>query len=272
MIIALLSAACAAGVPEPAINAEDVVEKLVLQTLVAFRLQPVPTSSSRSWEQGTLEGPSVEVTQQVGISKGIHKSPDSDADGSGGNIPESYYIWNIWGHRQYFGIGCEASAAVDWADYFGVTVSEFNFQLRLPFSDNPDLGFVGSVDGPWGQVPPYAYGVHAAPIAAVLREYYGMNVAGAKGFTVEQIKQEIASDQPVIAWVIGNCVGGVPYEYIDKGGNAVTVAAYEHVVILTGYNAETIRYMNNGKFYDIPIENFMNTFSVLGNMVVYLAD
>ena len=99
-----------------------------------------------------------------------------------------------------------------------------------------------------------------------------MNVAGAKGFTVEQIKQEIASDQPVIAWVIGNCVGGVPYEYIDKGGNAVTVAAYEHVVILTGYNAETIRYMNNGKFYDIPIENFMNTFSVLGNMVVYLAD
>ena len=65
MIITLLSAACAAGVPEPAINAEDVVEKLVLQTLVAFRLQPVPTSSSRSWEQGTLEGPSVEVTQQV---------------------------------------------------------------------------------------------------------------------------------------------------------------------------------------------------------------
>jgi uncharacterized protein YvpB len=121
-------------------------------------------------------------------------------------------------------------------------------------------------------VPPYAYGVHAAPIAAVLQEYYGMNAVGMKGFTIEQIKQEIASDQPLIAWVIGNCVGGIPYEYIDKEGNAVTVAAYEHVVILTGYNEETIRYMSNGKFYDIPYANFENTWSVLENMVVYLAD
>ena len=75
---------------------------------------------------------------------------------------------------------------------------------------------MGSINGPWGQVPPYANGVHAAPIAAVLQEYYGMNAAGVKGFTIKQIKQEIASHQPVIAWVAGNCVGGIPYEYIDK--------------------------------------------------------
>ena len=43
----------------------------------------------------------------------------------------------------------------------------------------------------------------------------------------------------MIAWVIGNMVGGIPYEYTDKEGNKTTVAAYEHVVILTGYSLET---------------------------------
>ena len=189
-----------------------------------------------------------------------------------GEIPESHYIWDIWGHRQYFGLGCEASATVDWAEYLGVTVSEFAFQTRLPFSDNPDLGFVGSVDGPWGQVPPYAYGVHAAPVAKLLREHYGMQAVGEKGLTIEDLQRELASGQPVIAWVIGNCVGGIPHEYIDKEGTPVTVAAYEHVVILTGYDEDTIRYMNNGKFYDIPYDNFANTWGVLGNMAVYLDD
>jgi len=99
-----------------------------------------------------------------------------------------------------------------------------------------------------------------------------MQAVRVKGFTIEQIKQEIASDQPVIAWVIGNCEGGIPYEYFDKEGSVVTVAAYEHVVILTGYNEESIRYMNNGKFFFFFIENFKNTWSVLGNMVVYLTD
>jgi len=269
LIVFLLCVSCAVEESAGVIEAKDVVETLVAQTIEAYRAQPELTTTNQSEEQDAEEGASVEVTQQVRVPA---DEQNSTVSAVGGSIPESHYIWNIWGHRQYFGIGCEASAAVDWADYFGVTVSEFNFQLRLPFSDNPDLGFVGSVDGPWGQVPPYAYGVHAAPIAAVLQEYYGINAAGVKGFTIEQIKQEIASGQPVIAWVIGNCVGGIPYEYIDKEGNVVTVAAYEHVVILTGYNEESVRYMSNGKFYDIPYENFENTWSVLENMVVYLAD
>ncbi len=123
-----------------------------------------------------------------------------------------------------------------------------------------------------GEVPPYAYGVHAAPVAQVLRDNYGMPARAAREFTIEEIKREIASNQPVIAWVIGNCVGGIPYEYTDQAGNNVVVAAYEHVVIITGYNEDSLRYMNNGKFYDIQYENFENSWSVLGNMVLYLAD
>lgn len=241
------------------------VEEQVIKTLTALQsvLTQTPAVSSQA---DTLENEySVEITQEV-----FQEPPTLTDNSSSQDLPVEYHIYNILGHRQYFAIGCEASAAMDWAAFFGITINEFNFQYQLPQSDNPDLGFVGSVEGPWGQVPPYAYGVHAEPIAKVLREQYGMYAQGVKGFTLEQLKAEIAANRPVIAWVIGNCVGGVPYEYTDSQGNTTTVAAYEHVVIVTGYTNETIRYMNNGKFYDIPNEYFINSWSVLGNMVVYL--
>jgi len=67
-----------------------------------------------------------------------------------------------------------------------------------------------------------------------------------------------------------NCVGGVPYEYTDSRGTVVDVAAYEHVVIVTGYDEKNIRYLNNGQLYEIPFYVFLNSWGVLGNMVVYI--
>lgn len=184
-------------------------------------------------------------------------------------VPESFYITDIVGHKQYFGIGCETSAAVDWANYFNVQIYEYNFQHELPLSDNPDLGFVGDANGPWGQVPPYAYGVHAAPVAELLQKY-GLNAVGEKNLTLEQLKESLALSKPVIAWVIGNVTGGVPSEYTDSQGNTTIVAAYEHVIILTGYDQDSIRYMNNGRFYEVPTEVFLNSWGVLGNMAVLM--
>lgn len=182
-------------------------------------------------------------------------------------LPEEHYIRNISGHQQYFPLGCEAAAAKDWANYFGKDFNEFEFQYKLPISDNPDLGFVGNVNSPWGQVPPYAYGVYAGPLAKLLNAY-GIPAKAYKGYSLDQIKSKIAGDKPVIAWVIGNVVGGVPAEYIDSHGDKTIVAAYEHVVIITGYNADHIRYMNNGRFYETPNKVFLNSWGVLGNMVV----
>lgn len=182
-------------------------------------------------------------------------------------LPPEHYITGISGHKQYFTLGCEAATALDWARFLGYEFNEFEFQYKLPVSDNPDFGFVGDVNSPWGQVPPYAYGVHAGPVADLLNEY-SIPAKAYKGYTLEQIIAKVAQDKPVIAWVIGNVVGGVPYEYTDKEGRTVTVAAYEHVVIVTGYNEEKIRYMTNGKFFETPKEVFLNSWGVLGNMVV----
>ena len=190
--------------------------------------------------------------------------PDSTPTPS---IPAQHYIRNISGHRQYFPLGCEASAARDWANYFGKDFNEFEFQYKLPISDNPDLGFVGNVNSAWGQVPPYAYGVYAGPVADLLNAY-GIQAKAYKGYSLDQIKTNIAGDKPVIAWVIGNVVGGVPAEYTDSHGNKTIVAAYEHVVIVTGYNADHVRYMTNGRFYETPNNVFLNSWGVLGNMVI----
>jgi uncharacterized protein YvpB len=244
---------------------DEIVSEMVARTLEAHALQAAQTQEPNWGLDAPGEQHSVEVTQEALPVDANEETADTKSD-----LPDSHYIWNILGHRQFFQIGCEASAADDWAKYFGVEVNEFHFQVRLPLSDNPDLGFVGDVTGPWGQVPPYAYGVHAAPVAQVLREHYGMNAMGVKGFTLQELKEQIAADKPVIAWVIGNVTWSEPYEYTDKEGNKVITAPYEHVVIVTGYNPSHIRYMNNGKFYEIQAEYFERSWNVLGNMVVYL--
>lgn len=184
-------------------------------------------------------------------------------------FPDKFYITDIKGHRQFYSIGCEAAAAVDWARYFGVTINEKEFQDELPISDNPDLGFVGDVEGSWGHIPPEDYGVHAGPVAALLRDY-GLNAKAAKGLTLDDIKASVAKGNPVIVWVIGNVTYGTPEEYVDSEGNVTTVAAYEHVVIVTGYGSQTIRYMNNSEIYEVTNKLFSASWGVLGNMAIYL--
>jgi uncharacterized protein YvpB len=187
-------------------------------------------------------------------------------------LPDSFYISGVENFRQTYPLSCESRTAVDWADYFGVLIYESDFQFGLPRSDNPDKGFVGEVHDPWGQIPPYSYGVHAHPVAELLKEDYGLPAHAAKNMSLEDLKKEVASGQPLIAWVIGNMVGGEADEYSDQEGNKVLVAPYEHTVIITGYGKDHIRYLNNGKFYQVPVGVFLNSWGVLGNMAIYHQD
>ncbi len=184
------------------------------------------------------------------------------------SIPESFYIKGIVGHVQVYELGCESSAAVDWANFFGKTIYESNFQAELPVSDNPDYGYVGDPDTDgWGQIPPYAYGVHADPVADLLVAY-GLHAQSKKGYTLEAVREKISQTKPVIVWIIGNMEYSVPVEYTDSQGRKSIVAPFEHVVILTGYNQNTVRYMSNGRFYDVPNEVFLTSWAVLGNLAV----
>ena len=56
------------------------------------------------------------------------------------------------------------------------------------------------------------------------------------------------------------------------GSGAVTAsfmqAAQADVVILTGYDEANITYMNNGNFFSVPVDVFLTSWGVLGNMAV----
>jgi len=186
-------------------------------------------------------------------------------------LPAEAYVENIHGHHQALPLDCEAAAAVDWAAHFGVTINEFDFQHNLPVSDNPDLGFVGYSTGPWGQIPPFAYGVHAAPVAAVLNSY-SVPAKGVKNFTLDQLRHELAAGRPVLAWIVGDVNDGTPVEYTDSKGNTTIVAPYEHVITVTGYDPNYIYYLNEQHPYRIETEYFMRSWKVLGYMVVYRGD
>jgi len=196
-------------------------------------------------------------------------APDVAAAEPVSDLPNYYFVEGLVGHGQTYPLSCESRSAADLAQYWGIAVSEVAFFENLPVSDNPEKGFVGSVFGTWGQTPPNPYGVHAKPVAKLLRAY-GLDATARRGMTVADIKNEIANDRPVMVWVIGRVWQGTPIEYTASDGETVIVAQYEHSMIAYGYDLSGIYLMDAGSgarqaySYDV----FKASWGVLGNMAV----
>ncbi len=184
-----------------------------------------------------------------------------------GEYPDSYLIDGVVGHAQHHNLSCESRSAVDWARYYGVSISEDDFQSSLPLSANPEKGFVGHVDGERGYIPPNSYGVHAQPVAKVLRAY-GLDARSHKDYSFDDLKRQVSSGNPVIAWVIGNVWSGEPVEYIAPNGKVVIVAHYEHTVIVIGYDEYGVTVVDNDLTYWRSNQQFLDSWAVLGNMVI----
>ncbi|MBE0408880.1 MAG: LysM peptidoglycan-binding domain-containing protein [Anaerolineales bacterium] len=184
-------------------------------------------------------------------------------------LPDEYIISEFSGKAQSYSLSCESRSASDWAAFWGVHISETEFLNNLPSSDNPDVGFVGNVNDPWGYTPPRSYGVHAEPVAALLREY-GLKAEARRGLVWEDLKVEIAAGRPVIVWVIGQMWGGQAREYTANDGKVVLVAPYEHTMILYGYTPQTVNVVDaySGRKQTYRLDVFLKSWSVLGNMAV----
>jgi uncharacterized protein YvpB len=182
-------------------------------------------------------------------------------------LPDQASVSGVVGHPQSLGLSCEARSAVDWAGFFGWNIGEMEFLGGLPRTDNPETGFVGSPSGAWGQVPPGAYGVHAAPVAALLRAY-GIPAEDHRGLSWEDLREEISAGKPVVVWVIGGIWQGYAVDYTPSDGATVRVAPFEHTVIVTGYSASSVSIVDNHLYYDVPVDRFLSSWSVLGNQAV----
>jgi uncharacterized protein YvpB len=172
---------------------------------------------------------------------------------------------------QMTALDCEARSVVDWARYFGISIDETEFIAKIPLSDDPELGFVGDLNGEMGQLPPDGYGVYPPPIASVLREY-GLNAKAVKNMTYEDLQREIANDRPVIVWIVN-----LPFEidrnfYTASNGNTVPVARFEHTWIVTGYNLSTVTVVDSEWTYNVILETFLERWAVFENRAIILQE
>jgi subtilisin-like proprotein convertase family protein/uncharacterized protein YvpB len=184
------------------------------------------------------------------------------------SVPSSAAIYGMSGQNQALPLDCESRSAVDWANFFGFWIGEIEFFNHLPSSDNPEKGFVGNVNGIWGQIPPNDYGVHAEPVAAVLRSY-GLPAIAVKHFTWDKLRAEIAAQRPVIVWITGAVANGAPNYYVAASdGGICAVARYEHTVIVTGYTSSSVTFLDGEKVYSRSVDQFLDSWSSMQNMAV----
>lgn len=181
--------------------------------------------------------------------------------------PPSVLLGDFIGHPQTYSLSCEARAAADWATYLGVPVDELAFQSHLPLSDNPHKGFVGNVQGGWGQVPPHDYGVYAEPVASLLRSY-GLPARAVRNFSWEGIQGQLGVGRPVIVWVVGRVGLGTPIAYTASDGMQTVVARFEHVVVVIGYEGNDVIIQDGAQRYRRALQDFLKSWEVLGRMAV----
>lgn len=181
-------------------------------------------------------------------------------------LPPSAEIKGIYGYGQLQALSCEARSAADWARHFGVTIHEMEFMARLPRSNNPEEGFVGSPNGGWGAIPPDAYGVHAGPVARVLQSY-GAQASAVKNLTLYDLQAEIAAGRPVIVWVTGHVWPGERSIY-SVDGKDIVVARREHTVIAIGYDGKNVKFLDGKNVYQRPVDTFLLSWGVLENMAI----
>ena len=188
----------------------------------------------------------------------------------GDSPPDSAYISGVNGHAQKHSLSCEARSAADLATFWGIRIGENEFLEALPQSDNPDSGFVGSPNDAWGNLPPYGYGVHSGPVADTLRTF-GLRAEAHNHLSWEDLRSEIQAGRPVIVWVIGQMWGGTSIEYTTPDGRTSRVAKFEHTMILTGYNRDTVQVVDaySGQNQTYWLSTFLYSWGVLGNMAVF---
>jgi subtilisin-like proprotein convertase family protein/uncharacterized protein YvpB len=188
------------------------------------------------------------------------------------NLPESAYVAGMTGQDQALTLDCESRSAVDWAKHFGFNIDEFDFLNHLPYSADPETGFVGNPIGNWGNIPPNDYGVYAPPVANLLREY-GLTASSFKSLSWDDLRAEIAAGNPAIVWIIGdnfrNLINGTPHYYIASStSNLTVVAPNEHTVVLVGYSPTSVKVLNGKTFFDVSIDQFLDSWSVLDFMAI----
>jgi uncharacterized protein YvpB len=182
-------------------------------------------------------------------------------------LPSAILVHGMIPRSQKLPLDCESNDATLLAGFLGYKIDELEFHSALPRSDNPNRGFVGDVSGAWGNTPPEAYGVHAAPVSLTLRKFH-VPVLDVYQYSLSSIKRQLADGYPVMAWVVGHVEKGKAIRWKSSDGNISYVAPYEHTVLVIGYDEGGLIILDNEEIYSRSYQEFLDSWSVLGYMAI----
>jgi len=185
------------------------------------------------------------------------------------DLPEEAYIEGFTGYAQQHTLTCEARSAADLASFWGVTITEDQMFAKFPKSENPEIGFVGSPDDYWGNIPPYSYGIHAIPVAKALRKL-GLHAKKGRNLDWDVLRTEIAAGRPVIVWIVGQMWAGDSVIFTAADGTQTLTARFEHTMVLTGYSADQVQVFDpySGISQRYALTTFLQSWKVLGKQAV----
>lgn len=175
----------------------------------------------------------------------------------------------VVGRPQARPLSCESRSACDLLGWAGRPMEEERFRAGLPPADNPDLGFVGDVDGPGERLPPEGYGVHEGPIARRLAEV-GLACRARRGLSTPELRAEVAAGRPVIVWATAQLDAPRPARLVDSLGRPFEAVRGEHTYLVVGYAPGEVALLDptHGREKRVPTARFERSWAVLGRRAV----
>ena len=105
---------------------------------------------------------------------------------------------------------------------------------------------------------------------AELLKIYGLQVEARRQMSWSELQLEIADGRSVIVWVVGQMWPGKARQYQASDRKVVTVAPFEHTMIIVGYSKNSVYAVDayTGKTLAYSKNAFLKSWSTLGRMAI----
>jgi uncharacterized protein YvpB len=161
-------------------------------------------------------------------------------------------------------LSCEYASLVIAMGAYGTWVSEYEFDHRVGWSENPHWGYRGDITGWWGNTSDY--GVYAEPLAAALGDFgfWGETFYGAGNPTA--LTARLDAGTPVLVW-LGLWGDTSFYEYAADGTPYKLIPGL-HVVVAYGYDSGGVYFSDpaSGSKNSYDWSTFMTYWNVVDGM------
>ncbi|MDP9368067.1 MAG: C39 family peptidase [Chloroflexota bacterium] len=172
-------------------------------------------------------------------------------------------------YAQQRNLSCEYAALTIATGAFGYAVSEWEFDHRVGWSDNPHWGYRGDIYGWWGNTTDY--GVYPEALVPALDEFgfYGETFY-AQGDRSELIAR-LDWGMPTLVWL--GFWGDTGYYESTEDGTPYKLAAGMHVVVAYGYDDWGVYVSDpaSGDYTSYAWGDFMWMWNVLDGMALAVA-